>query len=137
MMGIKRKKVIKDVYLLIENGMLLSVNHYPANRNDSKIGDESIEELNEECLIEDIKDIYVDNVFGGEFTKRCNFYGLNVIQYKKDSKSEKKSFILHPKRWVVERCFAWTGNFRRLNLYYERNTSSANSFCYLAMIKYY
>jgi transposase len=26
----------------------------------------------------------------------------------------KKGFVLLPKRWVVERSFAWTGRFRRL-----------------------
>lgn len=32
----------------------------------------------------------------------------------------KKGFILLPRRWVVERNFAWAGRFRRLARDYER-----------------
>jgi len=32
----------------------------------------------------------------------------------------KKGFVLLPKRWVVERSFAWTARFRRLARDYER-----------------
>ena len=32
----------------------------------------------------------------------------------------KKGFVLLPRRWVVERSFAWTSRFRRLARDYER-----------------
>ena len=32
----------------------------------------------------------------------------------------KKGFVLLPRRWVVERSFAWAGRFRRLTRDYER-----------------
>jgi transposase len=32
----------------------------------------------------------------------------------------KRGFVLLPKRWVVERSFAWTARFRRLARDYER-----------------
>lgn len=32
----------------------------------------------------------------------------------------KKGFILLPRRWIVERSFAWTARFRRLVRDYER-----------------
>lgn len=35
------------------------------------------------------------------------------------SKSEKKGFEVIKKRWVVERFFAWVGNFRRFSKDYE------------------
>jgi transposase len=31
----------------------------------------------------------------------------------------KRGFVLLPRRWVVERSFAWTGRFRRLIRDYE------------------
>ena len=34
--------------------------------------------------------------------------------------AEAKGFVLLPKRWVVERTFAWLGRFRRLARDYER-----------------
>lgn len=36
----------------------------------------------------------------------------------------KKGFVLLPRRWVVERSFAWSGRFRRLARDYERLAST-------------
>jgi len=41
---------------------------------------------------------------------------------------------IQPKRWIVERTFAWLLNFSRLVLYYERITESAISYLYLFMM---
>lgn len=40
-----------------------------------------------------------------------------------------------PKRWIVERTFAWLGNFRRLSKDYEQRLSSSEGFIYLASIQ--
>ena len=39
-----------------------------------------------------------------------------------------------PRRWVVERTFAWLGRYRRLSKDYEQNVASSEAYCYLAMI---
>jgi transposase len=44
-------------------------------------------------------------------------------------------FKVQPKRWIVERTFAWLGKFRRLSKDYEFKIKSSESFIYLAMIK--
>jgi len=44
-------------------------------------------------------------------------------------------FIPLPKRWIVERTFAWISNCRRLARDYERYIKSAVAFVKLAMIK--
>lgn len=44
----------------------------------------------------------------------------------------KKGFVLLPKRWVVERSFAWMARFRRLARDYERLTETLKSFHKLA-----
>ena len=43
-------------------------------------------------------------------------------------------FQLLPKRWVVERTFAWLGRFRRLSKDYERTTASSQAMIYIANI---
>ena len=45
-----------------------------------------------------------------------------------------KGFRLLPRRWVVERTFAWFNGYRRLSKDYERQTQSSETTIYLAMI---
>jgi putative transposase len=47
---------------------------------------------------------------------------------------EARGFILLPKRWVVERTFAWLGRSRRLSKDYERRTDSSESMVRLSAI---
>jgi putative transposase len=44
-----------------------------------------------------------------------------------------KGFVLLPKRWVVERTFAWLGKYRRLSKDYEHLPESSEAFVYVAM----
>jgi len=44
------------------------------------------------------------------------------------------SFVVLPKRWIVERTFAWLGRYRRLSKDYEVNPRSSETWIYLAMI---
>lgn len=46
-----------------------------------------------------------------------------------------KGFQVQQWRWVVERSFAWLGNFRRLSKDYEITVSSATAFIQLAFTK--
>ncbi len=44
----------------------------------------------------------------------------------------KRGFVLLPRRWVVERSFAWAARFRRLVRDYERLDTTLKGFHYLA-----
>ena len=46
----------------------------------------------------------------------------------------RKGFVVLPKRWVVERTFAWLGTCRRLSKSYEVRTESEEAWVNLAMI---
>lgn len=43
-------------------------------------------------------------------------------------------FVVQPRRWVVERSFAWFGRYRRLSKDYEEGTDSSHAWLCLAMI---
>ena len=44
----------------------------------------------------------------------------------------KRGFVLLPRRWVVERSFAWAARFRRLARDYERLSDSLAGYHYFA-----
>jgi len=46
-----------------------------------------------------------------------------------------KGFAILPKRWVVERTFAWFGRFRRLSKDFERDLACSEGVIYLASLK--
>ena len=45
-----------------------------------------------------------------------------------------KGFLLLPKRWIVERTFAWLGRYRRLAKDYEYSTHTSEAMIRVAMI---
>lgn len=45
-----------------------------------------------------------------------------------------KGFVTLPKRWIVERTFAWLARWRRHSKDYERNPQSSESMIYISMI---
>src|SRR5262249_50660952 len=45
-----------------------------------------------------------------------------------------KGFVGQPKRWVVERTFAWLGRYRRLSKDYERSPETSEAIIKTAMI---
>ena len=67
---------------------------------------------------------------GGTFIKRillCFGVVLEIV-----ARRDERGFALQARRWVVERTFAWLGNYRRLAKDYETLSSSSETFIYLA-----
>jgi putative transposase len=54
---------------------------------------------------------------------------LEVVKRSEDT----AGLVILPRRWVVERTFAWLGRCRRLSKDYEQTTSSSEAFVKLAM----
>ena len=45
-----------------------------------------------------------------------------------------RGFAVLPKRWIVERTFAWLGRYRRLSKDYEERPASSETMIRIAMI---
>lgn len=66
-----------------------------------------------------VKVAFVDQGYTGDTAAQdAAAHGIELIVVKLPE--AKKGFVLLPKRWVVERSFAWTARFRRLARDYER-----------------
>lgn len=62
-----------------------------------------------------------------------NEYGIRLTVVKRTDAHQ--GFQLLPRRWVVERTFAWLGRYRRLSKDYERCCRSSEAMVYLASIR--
>ena len=47
---------------------------------------------------------------------------------------DQKEFVVLPRRWVVERTFAWFGRYRRLNKDYKRLIETSETMTLISMI---
>jgi transposase len=116
--GAKRKKGTKVHAAVDTLGHLLALHVTPANEQDRQQMGELAQAIQEETG-ESVELAYVDQGYSGERTaEEAEAHGMR-LEVVKHSEA-KRGFVLLPRRWVVERDFAWTSRFRRLAKDYER-----------------
>ena len=85
-------------------------------------------------LLTRLKKIFADGGYRGDLEDwvQVNLQAVLEIVLKLEGQ---KGFQVLPKRWVVERTFAWLTRNRRLARDYERLAASSEAFIYVAMIR--
>ncbi len=76
--------------------------------------------------------LFADGNYDGplvEWVKTCWNLDLEIVV----KPAEQKGFSVLPRRWVVERTFAWLGKQRRLSKDYEERPASSLAFIQVAM----
>jgi transposase len=116
--GAKRKRGSK-VHLVVDTlGHLLTLHVTPANEQDRS----QVEQLATQIQAvtgEAVELAFVDQGYTGEQPLHdAARHGIHLEVVKLPA--AKKGFVLLPRRWVVERSFAWVTRFRRLARDYER-----------------
>lgn len=76
--------------------------------------------------------IWADGMYRGWPNVWASALGWTVDLVKRAAGA--KGFAVVPKRWVVERTFAWLGRYRRLARDYEFDTASSEAMIHIAMI---
>lgn len=85
-------------------------------------------------MVKTLKKIWADGAYQGEeFIQWVKEQFGCVIEVVKKKKG--KGFQVLPRRWVVERTFAWLNRYRRLSKDYERKPTSSSSHVYVASIR--
>jgi transposase len=116
--GYKRRKGSK-IHMAVDTlGHLLAVVVSAANEDERAFVAELAERV-QEATGESVTLAYVDQGYTGENAREAAAeHGIDLCVVKLEE--AKKGFVLLPKRWVVERSFAWMARFRRLARDYER-----------------
>jgi len=128
--GHKKRKGSK-VHMAVDTlGHLLALHVTPANEQDrGQVGElaKSIQAVVEEK----VELAFVDQGYtGAEPAAAAAQEGIQLEVVKHHE--AKRGFVLLPRRWVVERSFAWAARFRRLARDYERLASTLAGYHWLA-----
>jgi transposase len=128
--GHKKRKGSK-VHIAVDTlGHLLAVGVTPANEQDrAQVG--QLAQAVQAATEETVQVAFVDQGYTGEDPAEAaaqQGIRLEVIKHHQ----AKRGFVLLPRRWVVERSFAWAARFRRLARDYERLASTLAGYHWLA-----
>jgi len=82
------------------------------------------------CRFDTLSTVFVDGGYTGkliDWAKEMFDYKVEVVK-----RSDQHAFQVLPKRWIVERTFAWLNWSRRLSKDYELRHASAETMIYIA-----
>jgi transposase len=116
--GHKGKKGSKVHAAVDTLGHLLALRVSPANEDDRQEVRKLSEEI-QQATGENVELAYLDQGYTGKrASELAAEHGIRLEVVKHEE--AKRGFVLLPRRWVVERDFAWASRFRRLVKDYER-----------------
>lgn len=128
--GHKRRKGSK-VHVAVDTlGELLALLVTPANEQD-RAQVEALATAVQAVTGETVELAYVDQGYTGDApAAAAQAHGIALAVVKLPE--AKRGFVLLPRRWVVERSFAWAARFRRLARDYERLATTLAALHFLA-----
>ena len=120
-------------HILVDTlGLLLSVVVHPADIQDRDGAHEVLRQARRSFPF--IERIFADAGYQGPRAALAaadtGSWTLEIVK-----RTEAHQFVVLPKRWIVERTFAWTTRYRRLARDFERYARTVAAFFRLAMIR--
>ena len=113
-------------------GLILVVVVHAANQQDQDGACLVLYSLWEK--LKQIKTIFADSAYGRnglpEFVKTTLGFAIELVKRSRDQ----KGFQVLPKRWIVERTFAWLSFCRRHSKDYEENPETSEAMIHISMI---
>src|SRR5262245_16575506 len=132
--GGKKVKGRKRHVIVDSMGMLLAVVVTAASVDDARAAPELLRRLREEQDIPRLRVLYADGKYHNHELEALlaedGRYKLEVVSRPEGA----RGFVLLPKRWVVERTFAWLGRYRRHGKDYEVLTRSSEAMVEVSMV---
>ena len=112
-------------------GLLLLVLVLPADVQDRDAARQLLGSLWSRRWFRGVRHIWADGGYAGALVDWIGSVWRRTLEIVR--RSDRSGFHVLPRRWVVERTFAWMGRYRRLNRDYECRPETAEAFAYLAM----
>lgn len=130
--GHKRKKGSKVHAAVDTLGHLLALHVTPANEQErAQVGE--LAQAVQEVTGQNVAIAFVDQGYTGEEpAEAAQEQGIQLEVIKLPE--AKRGFVLLPRRWVVERSFAWATRFRRLAKDYERLQTTLIGMHFIAFV---
>ena len=126
-----KKKSGSKIHIAVDTlGHLLALSVTPANEGDrSQVG--ALCQQVQEVTGQSVQVVWADAGYTGESAReQAQEQGVELHVVKLEE--AKRGFVLVPRRWVVERSFAWANRFRRLVKDYERLPQTLKGLHFLA-----
>jgi putative transposase len=124
----RKRHIITDT-----NGLLLAVHVHPANVQDVHGAVPLLERLRQR--FPKLRHIFADRVYRGEqlvnALSHCGSWTIQIVERPPGV----KGFQLLPRRWVVERTFAWFGRCRRLAKDFEGSAATEAAWLLVAHLR--
>ena len=124
----RKRHIVTDT-----NGLLLAVHVHPANVQDVHGAVPLLERVRDR--FPKLRHVFADRVYRGkqlvDALSHCGPWNIEIVQRPPGI----KGFQLLPRRWVVERTFAWFGRCRRLSRDFEGSSSTEVAWLLVAHLR--
>lgn len=124
----RKRHIVTDT-----NGLLLAAHVHPANVQDVHGAVPLLAHLRER--FPRLQHVFADRVYRGkqltEALSHCGPWTIEIVQRPPGV----KGFQLLPRRWVVERTFAWLGRCRRLTKDFEASAATELAWLHVAHLR--
>jgi transposase len=124
----RKRHIVTDT-----NGLLLAVHVHPANVQDVHGAVPLLERVRDR--FPKLQHVFADRVYRGKqlvgALSHCGPWTIEIVQRPPGV----KGFQLLPRRWVVERTFAWFGRCRRLSRDFEGSASTEVAWLLVAHLR--
>lgn len=129
--GEKNIRGRKRHILVDTEGNLLTVVVHRANLPDRDGARFVVEDA--DIVFPRLEKIWVDQAYNGDLADEL-YTRYHVILTIVEKPPDQQGFVVVPRRWVVERTFAWLGRYRRLSKDYEHRPEYSEAWVYIASI---
>jgi transposase len=124
----RKRHIVTDT-----NGLLLAVRVHPANIQGVHGAVPLLEHLR--IKFPQLGHVFADRIYRGDqllqALAHCGPWTIEIVE----RPDGVKGFQLLPRRWVVERTFAWFGRCRRLAKDFERSIATATAWLFVAHLR--